>query len=122
MTVSRLAKRLGLHRSTIARWEDGQSLPELDMLAAASELLDIDMRYLVTGQHSMGLNVAPAHLKFFTELYTRYRSDDEFMAFINAAMRDLPAKAIRIYNELWDVLSEENDRRRQVEIDPELDE
>lgn len=46
-TQDDLAKIIGVDRSTISRWENGDTLPRLHRLIFISELLEVDMNVLI---------------------------------------------------------------------------
>jgi len=52
LTQEALAERISVSRQTIAKWESGESVPDVDMAAALSRELDVSLDELVSD--SMG--------------------------------------------------------------------
>lgn len=50
MTIAECAKRLGVKKSTMAAWEQDLSEPRANRLSMMSGLLNVSMRWLLTGE------------------------------------------------------------------------
>ncbi|APG47489.1 helix-turn-helix domain-containing protein [Phaeobacter porticola] len=50
MTQAQLARRLGIKKSTLAGWEQDLSEPRANKLSMLSGLLNVSMRWLLTGE------------------------------------------------------------------------
>lgn len=46
LTMSQLAKELGIRQSTISRWERGERLPNLDAIIALAKFFKVSTDYL----------------------------------------------------------------------------
>lgn len=46
LTMSQLAKELGIRQSTISRWERGERLPNLDAIIALAKFFKLSTDYL----------------------------------------------------------------------------
>ena len=49
MSQAQLAEKLGITRQTVSSWERGVSMPDLQMLEALSQALDVDIESLIYG-------------------------------------------------------------------------
>ena len=50
MTQEQLAEQLGVARRTVSRWETGNNMPDLDILAELSDLYSVDLREILSGE------------------------------------------------------------------------
>ncbi len=51
MTQRELAEKLGVSDKTVSRWENGNYMPDLSLLWPLSEVLDISLNELLSGEH-----------------------------------------------------------------------
>lgn len=66
MTQEQLAEHLGVARQTVAKWESGESLPDLTNARALSALFDVSLDDLVSHDDgATGYPVPPAGLHIF---------------------------------------------------------
>ena len=47
-----LAERTGVARRTVSRWETGRNMPDLDILIELSDLYEVDLREILSGERS----------------------------------------------------------------------
>lgn len=52
MTQSQLAEKLGVTNKTVSRWENGNYMPDLSLLAPLSKVLEITLEELLSGERS----------------------------------------------------------------------
>ena len=61
ISQAELAKRMGVSRQAVSKWEQGLSSPDTNKLIQLAQILDTDVEYLATGVHpepgSVVLNV-----------------------------------------------------------------
>ena len=50
MTQEQLGKRLGVTNKTISRWENGNYMPDVEMLSLLSKEFDVSMNELISGE------------------------------------------------------------------------
>ncbi|MBQ9911662.1 MAG: helix-turn-helix transcriptional regulator, partial [Firmicutes bacterium] len=50
LTQEQLAEQTGVARRTVSRWETGSNLPDLDILMELSDLYEVDLRELLSGE------------------------------------------------------------------------
>lgn len=50
LTQEQLAERLNVSGRTVSRWENGMTMPDLDLLIELADLYDIDIRELIDGE------------------------------------------------------------------------
>ena len=50
MTQEQLAEQLSVARRTVSRWETGSNMPDLDILIELSDLYDVDLREILSGE------------------------------------------------------------------------
>ncbi|MBR6469849.1 MAG: helix-turn-helix domain-containing protein [Lachnospiraceae bacterium] len=67
MTQEDIAERLGVTRQTVAKWESGESVPDLDKCKLLAEMLEISLDDLANYEagDNMGLGVPPKGKYFF---------------------------------------------------------
>lgn len=53
MSQEELAKNLYVSRQTISKWEKGESLPDIEKAQKMSEIFDVDLNYLISGQEEI---------------------------------------------------------------------
>jgi len=53
LTQEELAKKLYVSNKTISKWETGKGIPSIDLLLPLSEVLDIDIKELLTGKENV---------------------------------------------------------------------
>ena len=58
LTQKELAEKLGVSDKTVSRWENGNYMPDLSMLKPLSEVLDISLNELLSGEYITQENVA----------------------------------------------------------------
>ena len=49
-TQEQLAEQFGVSRRTVSRWENGNNLPDLDILLEMSDFYEVDLRELLDGE------------------------------------------------------------------------
>lgn len=47
-----LARRIGVSKNSVCRWEAGQAYPRAESIAAIADVLGVDTRWLITGKHA----------------------------------------------------------------------
>ncbi len=50
LTQEQLAEKTGVARRTVSRWETGSNMPDLDILIELSDLYDVDLREILSGE------------------------------------------------------------------------
>ncbi len=50
LTQEELAQRLNVARRTVSRWETGYNMPDLDILIELSDLYEVDLREILSGE------------------------------------------------------------------------
>ena len=50
LTQEQLAERTGVARRTVSRWETGSNMPDLDILIELSDLYEVDLREILSGE------------------------------------------------------------------------
>lgn len=58
MTQKALAEKLGVSDKTVSRWENGNYMPDLSMLKPLSEVLEISLNELLSGEYIAQENIA----------------------------------------------------------------
>lgn len=60
MTQEELAEKVGVARQTVAKWESGDAIPDLDNAAALAKLFGVSLDDLVNhGEESLGFPIPP---------------------------------------------------------------
>ena len=49
-TQEQLAEKIGVARRTVSRWETGSNMPDLDVLMELSDLYEVDLREILSGE------------------------------------------------------------------------
>ena len=49
-TQEALAEKMGVARRTVSRWETGSNMPDLDILMELSDLYEVDLREILSGE------------------------------------------------------------------------
>ena len=52
LTQEQLAERTGVARRTVSRWETGSNMPDLDILIELSDLYEVDLREILSGERT----------------------------------------------------------------------
>lgn len=52
LSQEQLAERTGVARRTVSRWETGRNMPDLDILIELSDLYEVDLREILSGERS----------------------------------------------------------------------
>ena len=50
LTQEQLAERVGVARRTVSRWETGSNMPDMDILIDLSDLYEVDLREILSGE------------------------------------------------------------------------
>ena len=50
LTQEQLAETLNVSRRTVSRWETGNNMPDLDLLAEMADLYQVELRELLNGE------------------------------------------------------------------------
>ncbi len=50
LTQEQLAEQMGVARRTVSRWETGSNMPDLDILMELSDLYEVDLREILSGE------------------------------------------------------------------------
>ena len=50
LTQEQLAEQIGVARRTVSRWETGSNMPDLDILIELSDLYEVDLREILSGE------------------------------------------------------------------------
>ncbi len=50
LTQEQLAEQTGVARRTVSRWETGSNMPDLDILIELSDLYNVDLREILSGE------------------------------------------------------------------------
>ena len=50
LTQEQLAEQMGVARRTVSRWETGSNIPDLDVLLELSDLYEVDLREILSGE------------------------------------------------------------------------
>lgn len=59
LTQEEVAEKIGVSRQAVAKWESGESLPDIDNCAALARLYGVTLDSLVGGEKESGLPPAP---------------------------------------------------------------
>ena len=51
-TQEQLAEKIGVARRTVSRWETGCNMPDLDILMELSDLYEVDLREILSGERT----------------------------------------------------------------------
>lgn len=62
-----LAERLEVSRQAVSKWERDEAVPELDKLVALSQVFEVTLDELVTGQHSTPQQETPPQLTYVVQ-------------------------------------------------------
>ncbi len=62
-----LAERLEVSRQAVSKWERDEAVPELDKLIALSQVFEVTLDELVTGQHSTPQQEMPPQLTYVVQ-------------------------------------------------------
>ena len=54
LTQEQLAEQFNLSRRTVSRWENGNNMPDLDMLLALADFYGVDIREIMDGERKSG--------------------------------------------------------------------
>lgn len=54
LTQEQLAEQFNLSRRTVSRWENGNNMPDLDMLLALADFYAVDIREIMDGERKSG--------------------------------------------------------------------
>lgn len=54
LTQEQLAERLGVSNRSVSRWENGNNLPDLDLLVALARTLEVEVGELLDGERKTG--------------------------------------------------------------------
>ena len=54
LTQEQLAEKFNLSRRTVSRWENGNNMPDLDMLLALANFYGVDIREIMDGERKSG--------------------------------------------------------------------
>ena len=54
MTQEQLAEHFGVSPRTVSRWENGNDLPDLDILIGLADLYEVGIRELIDGERKNG--------------------------------------------------------------------
>ena len=52
MNQAQLAKLMDVSRQAVSKWENGLAIPDMSRMIQLAELLNTDVEYLATGQHT----------------------------------------------------------------------
>ena len=50
LTQEQLAEQMGVARRTVSRWETGSNMPDMDILIDLSDLYEVDLREILSGE------------------------------------------------------------------------
>ena len=50
LTQEHLAEQMGVARRTVSRWETGSNMPDIDILIELSDLYEVDLREILSGE------------------------------------------------------------------------
>lgn len=75
LSQEELANRLNVSRQTVSKWEVGDSTPDMEKLAAMSELFDVSLDQLVLGKEAPQ-TAAPARSELVTTLNEKVLTPD----------------------------------------------
>ena len=50
LTQEQIAEQMGVARRTVSRWETGSNMPDLDILLELSDLYEVDLREILSGE------------------------------------------------------------------------
>ena len=64
MTQEALAERIGVSRQALAKWESGESIPDIDRAAAAAKILGLSLEELVEGNEPEAAPQGPPKGKY----------------------------------------------------------
>ena len=53
MNQAQLAKLMDVSRQAVSKWENGLAVPDMSRMIQLAELLNTDVEYLATGQHTI---------------------------------------------------------------------
>jgi len=68
---NRIAKLLGIHNSTLAKYESGEREPDLSTITSLSEMYEVTVNYLISGEvesTELPFNIDPDRLKLVEAL------------------------------------------------------
>ena len=69
MTQEDLARILGVTNKTISRWENGNYMPDLSLLKPLSEVLDISLNELLSGEKDISVQKANENISNITNYF-----------------------------------------------------
>ena len=87
-TMEALAEKIGVSRQSVAKWENGESLPDLLKCKALADFYDISLDALVNGSPDDALREADGDTKF---LFGVVKVDDGYRV-------EIPGKAREIFH------------------------
>ena len=50
LSQEELASKLGVSRQAVSKWETGESIPDMNNLAALAEIFDVSLDWLIKGE------------------------------------------------------------------------
>ena len=53
LTQEQIAEQMGVARRTVSRWETGSNMPDLDILLELSDLYEVDLQEILSGERKV---------------------------------------------------------------------
>lgn len=111
---NRVALSLGIHNSTLAKYESGEREPDNDTLQKLADFFDVTVDYLLGRDkqvEEIGLRDVVPKLKKYEEIYGPL-SENEDENYSSSDKKEVPNEQANIFYREWDKLTPE--RRKQA--------
>ncbi len=59
MTLEEVAEKIDVSRQAVAKWENGESVPDIEKCNALAKLFNVSLDELVNGEHKEGIPLLP---------------------------------------------------------------
>lgn len=79
LSQEQLAEKIGISRSTVAKWETGMGLPDIDNLKIISDLLDVSVDYLLDSGEAIEQSIIKESVDISKYKGTKRRRKDKIV-------------------------------------------